>query len=38
MREVGLRAEMGSQVEETNETACIEVQPWGTKAMGGRWW
>ena len=35
MREVGLGAEMESQVGKTNGIACTEVQPWGTKAVGG---
>lgn len=35
MREVGLEAEMCSQVGETNETANVKVQPQGTKVVGG---
>ena len=38
LREVGLGAEMESQVDKTNDIACSEVQPQGTKAGGGSWW
>ena len=37
MREVGLGAEMESQVGKTNGIACTEVQPRGTKVVGGGW-
>ena len=35
VREVGLGAEMESQVGKTNGIACTEVQPRGTKVVGG---